>query len=386
MRAPERLHGLDALRGFAAVAVLIFHWQFWGRDANQVAPAGGFTVPRVIGESFLTFFYQCGISAVGLFFTLSGFVFYWLYRSAIQDGRIGGRWFFVDRFSRLYPLYFVTLLWAWGGHNLYAWMNQGPGWRSGVNDLAGFVRQVLVFPLWTPERVIGFNLPAWSLAVEALLYVLFFVLARRALLGLAGTLVMLLVALPVQWYSSDISYGMTSFFMGGLACIAFERIEGPWAERVLRLLVAASWLLAIVFGSGLVKLAWTPLAFLDHYYAMYVMFPATVLYLALLETRRGPVARGMGWFGDATYAIYLLHFPLMLTTAIVFRAIGGDFQALRSPLALAAFLVVVVVAALASHRFFERPLQGWIRRRFSGRRPEDVAAPSIAAVQGPAGP
>ena len=374
MRAPERLHALDALRGFAAVAVVFFHWQFWGQDPNPGQDA--------LANAVRTFFYQCGISAVGLFFTLSGFIFHWLFRSPIQRRTVGGRWFFVDRFSRLYPLYFLTLLWAWGGHDLYAWMNQGSNWSSGVNDFTGFLRQLFVFPLWTPRRVIGFNLPAWSLAVEALMYLLFFVLARRSLLGFAGTLAMLLLALPMQLYSADIAYGMTSFFMGGMCWLAFERVESRWPERVLGLVVIVSWLATIVFGSGIVNLALTPLAFLDHFYAMYVLFPATVLYLAILETRKGPIARGAGWFGDATYAIYLLHFPLMLTTAILFRATGGDFQALRSPLSLAIFLLVLIPLALASHRFFERPVQQWIRRRFSGKRPQDEAPPTfIAAVQ-----
>lgn len=203
MHPPERLYALDALRGFAAVAVVLFHWQFWGQDASPDQDA--------LANAVRTFFFQCGIAAVGLFFTLSGFIFYWLFRKPIQSGTIGGRWFFVDRFSRLYPLYLLTLLWAWGGHNLYAWMNQGSNWSSGVNDFTGFLRQLFVFPLWTPKRVIGFNLPAWSLAVEALMYLLFFVLAKRSLLGLAGTLMMLILALPVQLYSADIAYGMTSF-------------------------------------------------------------------------------------------------------------------------------------------------------------------------------
>ena len=381
MRAQQRLYGLDALRGLAALAVVVFHWQLWGPDIQRIAPPGGFGFPRALAEGFLAFFYRCGDSAVGLFFTLSGFIFYWLYRQAIQAREVDARRFAVDRFSRLYPLYFATLLWTWGGHNLFAWMQHGPGWDSGANGLYGFVRQVLVVPLWTPNRVIGFNLPSWSLAVEALLYLMFFVLARRALLGLAATLVMLLAARLANFYSVDISYGMSSFFMGGLACLAFERITSAQTERALALVVGASWLFAIVFGSGLLPLAATPLAPLDRIYAIYVLFPATVLYLAVLESRTGPIARRLAWLGDSSYAVYLLHYPLMLTTSIVFLAVGGSFQALKSPLCLTGFAVAVMLLGVACHRGFERPAQRWIRRRLSGRRadrhgaePEAVAA------------
>ena len=370
MRAQERLHGLDALRGFAALAVVVFHWQLWGVDPQRVAPPGGFGFPRALAEGFLAFFYRCGDSAVGLFFTLSGFVFYWLYRDAIQARSVDARRFAVDRFSRLYPLYFATLLWTWAGHNLFAWMRHGPGWDSGGNDLVGFARQALVFPLWTPTRVFAFNLPSWSLAVEALLYLVFFILARRALLGIAATLAMLVAGHLASFYSADISYGLSSFYMGGLAFLAFERITSARTERALAMVVGASWLFAIVFGSGLVPLAITPLALLDKVYAIYVLFPVTVLYLAVLEARKGPIARRLAWLGDSSYAIYLLHYPLMLATSIVLFAVGGDFQALRSPLWLAVFVAVLLVLGIACHRGFERPAQRWLRRRLASRRPE----------------
>jgi peptidoglycan/LPS O-acetylase OafA/YrhL len=377
MRAPARLHSLDAARGFAALAVVVFHWQFWGRDPDRIAPLGGFAFPRALGETVLAFFYQCGASAVGFFFTLSGFVFYWLYREAVQERRVDGRRFCVDRFSRLYPLYLATLIWAWAGHNFYAWMLQGPTWDSGVNNFTGFLRQLFVFPLWAPTRMIGFNLPAWSLAVEALLYVLFFFMARRAALGIAGTLAMLVVGRLANLYSNDIGYGITSFFMGGLAWIAFDRLRDARWERALGLFVGGSWLLAFVFGSGVVKLALTPLAFLDQIYAMYVLFPTTVLYLALRESHRGPTARGLEWFGDASYGIYLLHFPLMLTTSIALRAAASRFEAIKSPWALAAFAILVVLLAVLSHRCFERPAQDWIRRRFGGGRREPVRSDGV---------
>lgn len=362
MRAPERLHLLDVLRGLAAMAVIVFHWQFWGTDSHRLAPPGGFAFPRAVAEALLAFFYQCGASAVGLFFTLSGFVFFWLFRDAVHAGRVSGWGFFVDRFSRLYPLHLVTLVLVAIGQHLYAAMNNGLGWNSPVNDAANFVGQLLVFPLWTRSRTIEFNLPVWSLVVEALLYVVFFVVARRTRLGAGWTLLMLAVAGGANWYSDDIGYGMSSFFMGGLAYVAFERGAGAM-ERPLAMLVGASWLFALVFGCGVINLVSTPLAFIDRWYAVYVLFPSTVLYLAHVEARRGPMGVRWAWIGDATYAMYLLGFPLMLAIAVAVRACGGSFDGLQSPVVMLAFLAVTIVLSLACHRGFERPVQKWLRRR-----------------------
>lgn len=381
MRAPDRLHSLDAARGLAAVAVVVFHWQFWGSDADRLAPPGGFTGLRAVGEAALSFCYQCGASAVGLFFTLSGFVFYWLYRDAVRGQRIDGWRFFVDRFSRLYPLHALTLAWVWAAQAWYAATHHGAGWNSPVGDWLGALRQLLVVPLWTPTRIVGFNLPAWSLVVEALLYVLFFVAARRVGLGVIATLALVAAGRLVDAWAPDIGYGMGSFFMGGLAFLAFERVRDARVEHVLRLVVAASWVFALVFGSGLVNLASTPLAALDHVYAMYVMFPATVLYLALRESRAGPVGRGLGRLGDITYSMYLLHFPLMVTLAATLRAIGHPGNGVRSPLALAAFLAVVSLLSFASHRVFELPVQRWLRRRLAP--PVVVSVVSAEAVVPP---
>ena len=364
MRAPQRFYVLDVLRGLAAIAVLVFHWQFWGNDSNRLEPPGGFPLYRAVGEACLTFFYQCGAAAVGLFFTLSGFIFYWLFRDAIHERRVGARQFFVDRFSRLYPLHLATLILTAIGQHFYAPMNHGVGWASPTNSFSNFVKQLIVVPLWTRHRDIEFNLPVWSLVVEALVYVVFFAATRRASLGLVGTVLMVALGNVANWYSSDIGYGLTSFFMGGLAYLVFDRLEDRRIERLLLIVVCASWAFAIFFGAGLLNLSTTPLAFLDHTYAVYVLFPSTILYLAMLEARQGPTAAGWTWLGDATYSMYLLGFPSMLALALAMRASGHSLNIIQSPLALLAFLATIIPIALASHRYFERPMQDWIRRRF----------------------
>ena len=374
MRAPYRFYLLDVLRGLAAIAVLVFHWQFWGSDSNRLEPPGGFPFYRAIAEAGLSFFYQCGAAAVGLFFTLSGFIFYWLFRDAIHEHRVGAWQFFVDRFSRLYPLHLATLILTAIGQHFYAAMNHGLGWNSPSNTASNFVQQLLVVPLWTRQRDVEFNLPVWSLAVEALVYVVFFVVMHRARPRLAGTVLMVAVGTLANGYSSDIGYGLTSFFMGGLVYLVFEQLGNGRIERILSMLVGASWAFAIFFGAGFLNLATTPLAFLDHVYAVYVLFPSTILYLAIFEARRGPTATGWVWLGDATYSMYLLGFPVMLAIALAMRASGHLSNVIQSPIAMLAFVAGIIPIALASHRYFERPVQDWIRGKLSRAATRDDAA------------
>jgi peptidoglycan/LPS O-acetylase OafA/YrhL len=104
----KRLYSLDALRGIAALSVVIWHWQHffaisgdwqagWRRDSQPL-----FWLLKPL--------YEQGWIAVDLFFALSGFVFFWLYGEAIREHRMAPARFALLRFSRLYPLHFVTLI------------------------------------------------------------------------------------------------------------------------------------------------------------------------------------------------------------------------------------------------------------------------------------
>jgi peptidoglycan/LPS O-acetylase OafA/YrhL len=85
--SPTRFRELDALRGFAAVGVVIFHYfalasRYW----------------------MFPFEFEIGNYGFQLFFVVSGFVIFWtLSRSSnLID-------FTVSRFSRLYPTYWCAL-------------------------------------------------------------------------------------------------------------------------------------------------------------------------------------------------------------------------------------------------------------------------------------
>src|SRR4030067_380382 len=99
---PRHFYSLDVTRGLAALSVVFWHWQnfFWdGNESGKIdlasAPLYGLFFP----------FYDRGLLAVYYFFSISGFVFFWLYSERIRNRDISVWNFSVFRFLRLYPLH-----------------------------------------------------------------------------------------------------------------------------------------------------------------------------------------------------------------------------------------------------------------------------------------
>ena len=104
---PRHLYSLDVARGIAALSVVLWHWSHF-RDGGGLGVENASNEGPLYGLFFL--FYERGALAVDFFFSLSGFVFFWLYRDRLLRGEVGGWDFFLLRFSRLYPLHLLTLL------------------------------------------------------------------------------------------------------------------------------------------------------------------------------------------------------------------------------------------------------------------------------------
>src|SRR5882724_7118049 len=98
----KRLYALDTLRGFAALSVVLWHWQHFFAISGTWQQ--GWQKSSEPFYQFLRPFYAEGWAAVDLFFALSGFIFFWLYAEAIREARISAFRFAWLRFSRLYPL------------------------------------------------------------------------------------------------------------------------------------------------------------------------------------------------------------------------------------------------------------------------------------------
>jgi len=105
---PARLYALDVSRGFAAMSVILWHWQHFYFSGVTINP--DFDRSSQPFYFLLKIFYEKGAAGVYYFFLLSGFIFFWLYKDSIKNRIVSFKLFWIQRFSRLYPLHFVTLL------------------------------------------------------------------------------------------------------------------------------------------------------------------------------------------------------------------------------------------------------------------------------------
>lgn len=348
----DRIHSLDVLRGLAALSVVFWHWQHF----FFVGGAPG----ALIRESqplypYFSLFYRYGGMAVELFFSLSGFVFCWLFSQAIEQRQLPLRRFFIDRFSRLYPLHFATFLIVLVAQALYR-SSHDSYFVYQENDVFHALLNLLLIPAWGLERGWSFNAPIWSVSVEVLLYAIFFMTFSLGRLRLALIPLFILLSYYLPPYNFKVAFGLHAFFGGAAAYL----ITREMAARVgVRLAIAVALTTALA-SWYLVSRDPDQRLFL----MMGVAFPSSIALLALVDRWIAPVASRFAFIGNLSYSSYLLHFPLQLAFALAVDFADLPRSVFLSSKMLSLFFIVLVPLCLICHRYFEAPLQRSIRDAF----------------------
>ena len=88
---------------------MIYHYRHFFGPYNSSSNLNYFEISSSLPlYKFLGVIYDHGIFGVHVFYTISGFVFAHIYLSTTE--RISSKNFFINRFARLYPLHFATLI------------------------------------------------------------------------------------------------------------------------------------------------------------------------------------------------------------------------------------------------------------------------------------
>lgn len=367
-----RMLAVDALRGYAAVGVVVFHLFYNSAQADAFAtalPPWVYAVPGLLR------------SGVAVFFVISGLVIGYTTYNIGNRARDIGR-FALRRQLRLDPPYYaaIALVLILGAAESFAGF-ESPSFSVGdvlVNMLylQGFFDAqpvlavawtlcmevqfyiVLVLTLWVAGKVTRGGNSARQAVTRIVVLALGAVSLTLPLLGVSGT---------GPWF-----LGMWWYFALGM-CAAWY-VRNAVGDRFV--IVTFGMCGAVLVGRALTGQ-------MDQWAGEWFSF-GTVLLLCLLA-RTGRITRNPGriplYLGRVSYSLYLVHLPVLTLT------MGATFQLLGSaPWALFVALIVGATTSFAAaellRRLVEQPSIDWAGRVGSYTRRSTRPGTSPSGFQG----
>lgn len=328
---------LDAARGVAALSVVIMHIQ-----------------PVLMPGKWM----RSGSLAVDFFFALSGFVLAFAYQSRLGS-ELTTKAFLYLRLVRLYPLFLLGGLISLA---LTALMYVRGNAR--LSDLGASLINFAFIPV-PAFHLYPLNFPAWSLALELLVNVLFaaFAVRLRSRAILASVIAIAWVGLVVTGLKLHaVDGGVHNYdWWGGLPRVGFSFFLGVALFRL-----QDGWSFSVPGWASIPMLALLVLSFCIDGNVFYDLFAVSLIYpaLILLGSRiTVPAPAVAAFLGDISYAIYILHIPVRR----VVKALMDQFGVAPATMIGAAFVVIIVISAALADRFFDRPVRRFLAGRFKPR-------------------
>lgn len=372
-RAVE-LKALTGLRGLLALWVVVLHTAL-GMEQR------GFSIDARIAEPVGNLIFA-GVIAVDGFFILSGFILSHVYadRFRFGDWRYAPK-FLALRLARIYPVHLTVLLLYvlivlagldWPADHCGNPFNRDPALcnRFGLRE---FIESALLVNSWGLDPQVGWNLPAWSIASEWFVYLLFPVLVvvaaqfaprRAAITGLAALTIMI----PLLYI-----YALTFRSLGddyGLLRVVPEFICGLMLYRVYRAPAFESWPWPSI-GLGAAVIAITLIA--THIVPIAAVYCLAILVLALASTQTGLLNSAlatspMQFLGRISFSVYMVN--LIVLELLSFgekRLITGNplKHVWQGWATLALGCLMCVAAGWMMYRVVEQPARSMIKRRLN---------------------
>jgi peptidoglycan/LPS O-acetylase OafA/YrhL len=324
----NRLLELDAIRGLAALAVVMYHYfyrynKIYGHDDLAVNWA------------------YIGQYGVQLFFMVSGFVIYWTLNKVDKPMD-----FIVSRFSRLYPAYWAAVILTFS----IVFIFDLPGRQIGFEKAA--LNGLMFHEYFKIKHIDGVY---WTLTVELTFYFWIFIFYLSGLLKYVEYLLSPIVLISIlqsqniielSWLLNKLLIvNYASFFIAG---ICFYKIANLLSNR-WTFLVLAFCLASTIFV-----------------YSVNVFILSSMFYIFFHLATSGRLKflsiKPLVFLGGISYSLYLLH------QNIGYVIINKFYEQELNPLmGILVATVTSIILAIVATKHVERPSLNFIRNVYKKR-------------------
>jgi peptidoglycan/LPS O-acetylase OafA/YrhL len=362
-KKPITFNGIQALRCFAAVMVVMVHAsQSWGFGTQPEHPASYWT-------SEASRVWINGASGVDIFFVISGFVMA-ISTLTRTKSKHTARSFMERRILRVVPLYWmVTALFL--AESLAKYLYPGLGAvRPATLGLPYLLASFFFIPAHNSVGVVGPLLAVgWTLNFEMFFYVLFAI-------GL--------------WFKTNVSQFLVPIMVGLSAIGLFRHDSWPaftvLASTMLLEFLAGLLLARYVTRGGTISMVFAiPAGIAGALFLLLKHFeqvpdrlrgfvwgiPALLIVLAAVsvEERYGKLwPRFVLFMGDASYSLYLIHLPVLNAMTRVLRHAHvlqmGRVRVQDEMVTVAVDLALSIAVAVVVHLYVENPMTEYLRKNW----------------------
>lgn len=336
----KRVGCIDGLRGYLALSVLIHHFVLWTLATRHHRPWGA---------TDLNLVHELGSGAVGVFFMITGLLFY----PTIRRGLFTGNWLqlYVRRAFRIVPMVAVSVVLVTAV--IMVRTGRLPDGRYGLDALKWISTKQEVDLLGYPDsgRINAYVL--WSLRLEWLFY-LFVIPICATAMQFRGRLPTWaipvgLMAFGFVLHALDARLTLPGFLplfaAGMLAC---ELQERAWVRDLLRTPAATVLALASLVA-GMVLFPTPYDAALPLFAFFFVCVAAGNSLFGFLALRPSLV------LGECSYGIYLTHAIFLSILFVDAAPLLNQVPTVALPVLLPVVAVVVVLTTAATYLLVERP-------------------------------
>ena len=344
MSSKKIINSIQFLRGFAALAVVIHHTG--GYVKRYFEPT------LLFGDKF-----SIGFAGVDLFFVISGFIIHFTSKNYLNNpSKL--KEYLQKRFIRVYPIYWIiTTILFFSSWLIVLLLNKNIFSIGYPNTVSAYIQTYLLLPLH-----FAINPVTWTLSYEIFFYLCFAILiiSKRLWIIPASILVISfynifinvpeVVVVKLNYFNFVFSGYNFEFMFGFLIYQFYEKIKLSNIISVILLLFAIS--IIVLFGYEIGDY--------DSYKRVLTFgLPSGLILLSLINLENNGTISFPKFtltLGDASYALYLIHFPMMLLMNKFPQMLGYNFTAEQEVVYSYFIIITIIISSVFVHKWIEIPV------------------------------